>query len=86
MNAHVRIELEEIAFSAGAVVPCSVCGNYHVYAEDDAADSRAYAMATNAWRSGQFRSTTRPEVMAAMKAVLDNANGACPSCGQVGLA
>lgn len=81
MNAHVQIALEEIAQQAQAVVKCEICRNNYVIADDEDAESRAYAMATNAWKSGEFRSAPLDEIRGAMKAVLRDANHRCPSCG-----
>ena len=80
MNAHVQIALEEIAKKAGAVVPCEICENYDVIADDDEAEAKAYAMAANEWKGGAFRTTSLEEVRSLMKAVLRNANYRCPSC------
>jgi hypothetical protein len=80
VNAHVRIALEEIAKGAGAIVPCEICGNYDVIADDDDAEANAYAMATNEWKRGAFRTTSLEEVRSLMKAVLRNADRRCPSC------
>jgi hypothetical protein len=81
MNAHVQIALEEIAQRAQAVVKCEVCHNYYVSADDEEANSLAYAMATNAYKRGEFRTTTLEETRDAMKAVLRDASHRCPSCG-----
>jgi hypothetical protein len=80
VNAHVQIALEEIAKKTGAIVPCELCGNFDVIADDDDAEGMAYAMATNEWKRGAFRSTSLEEVCSLMKAVLRNANYRCPSC------
>jgi hypothetical protein len=81
MNAHVQIALEEIAQQAQAVVKCAVCRSNYVSACDDEAESLAYAMATNAWKRGEFRSAPLEEIRGAMKSVLCNASYRCPSCG-----
>lgn len=80
MNAHVLEILTEIAESAEAIVPCEICGNYEIFADDEDAYSQAYAMATNAWKEVAFRSSSLEEVRAAMKSVLRDANRRCPSC------
>jgi hypothetical protein len=51
-----------------------------IIADDDDAESQAYAMATNAWKRGDFRSASLEEVRAAKKSVLRDANFKCPSC------
>ena len=73
MNVHVQIALEEIA-------QCEVCHNYYVCADDEEANSLAYAMATNAYKRGEFRTTTLEKTREAMKAVLRDASHRCPSC------
>lgn len=80
MNSHVLEELEVIAKKAGAVVDCPICGNYDISAFDDDANRQAYAMATNAQKSGVFRSATREEILAEMKSLIDDANHECPDC------
>ena len=81
MNAHVQEALNEIAKESGAVVSCETCGNNYIRAHDGDAESKAYAMATNAWKDGNFRSASREEILAAMKDVIIDANNECPSCG-----
>lgn len=81
MNAHVYEILVEIAERSGATVPCETCGNYQIIADDEDAESQAYAMATNAWKDGEFRTAELEEIRAAMKSVLRDANRRCPSCG-----
>jgi hypothetical protein len=81
MNAHVQIALEEIAQAAHAIVKCRICQSNYVIADDDEAESLAYAMATNTCKRGEFRSTTLEETRDAMKSVLRDANHRCPSCG-----
>jgi hypothetical protein len=70
MNAHVQIALEEIA-------QCEVCHNYYVRADDEEANSLAYAMATNAYKRGEFRTTRLEETREGMKAVLRDASHRC---------
>jgi len=81
MNAHMPGQLEEIARQAEAIIPCKICRNNYVIADDSDAESKAYAMATNAWKCGEFRSAPLEEVRRVMKSVLDSANHRCPSCG-----
>lgn len=83
MNKHIREDLIEIAKEAGATVPCEICGNYYLRSYDGAADAKAYAMATNAWKNGERgfnRGVTREEVVAEMERCLQSANEKCPSC------
>jgi hypothetical protein len=80
MNAHIQDELNEIAKKSEAIISCPICRNYMIIADDDDAESQAYAMATNAWKRGDFRSASLEEVRAAMKSVLRDANFKCPSC------
>lgn len=83
MNAHMREALTVIAKDTGAIVPCGQCGTYDLRNEDDAAaDSMAYAMMTNAWKDGQFRSATLEESQKLMANILKSANEHCPSCGR----
>ena len=83
MNAHMREALIEIAKDAGAVIPCDLCGNFDLRNEDDpATDKMAYAMATNAWKSGQFRSAPLEEARTLMASILKSANDRCPSCNR----
>jgi hypothetical protein len=81
MNAHMAGQLEEIAQQAEAIIRCETCRSNYVIADDSDAESQAYAMATNAWRRGEFRSAPLEEVRSVMKSVLDSANHRCPSCG-----
>jgi len=67
MNGNMQIALEEIAQQSGAVVKCEVCQSHYVIADDEEAESRAYGMATNAWKRGELRSVTREEVIREMK-------------------
>jgi hypothetical protein len=77
------VQLEEIARHAGAIIPCEICRNYYLIADDQDAESQAYAMATNAWKRGEFRRAPLEEVRHVMKGVLDNANHRCPSCDRI---
>ena len=80
MNAHMHEQLLEIARQAGAIINCPNCSASEVCAFDKDADSRAYAMATNAWKEGAFRSASREETMEEMKSVIFDANHRCPVC------
>ncbi len=80
MNAHIHEALTEIALESGAIVGCSICGNYDILAEDDEAERAAYAMATNAWKNGRLRGVSLEETRFAMQSLLRNANNKCPSC------
>jgi hypothetical protein len=81
MNGHMHLQLEDIAKQAEAITKCGICGNYYVLADDPDAESQAYAMATSAWKDGEFRSATLEDAQHAMKLVLGSANHRCPSCG-----
>ena len=82
MNAHMAVQLEEIARQAEAIIPCDeICRSNYIIADDSDAESKTYAMATNAWKDGYFRSAPLEEVRRAMKSVLSSANHRCPSCG-----
>jgi hypothetical protein len=81
MNAHMAVQLEEIARQAEAIIPCEICRSNYIIADDSDAESKAYAMATNAWMDGDFRSAPLEEVRQVMKSVLSSANHRCPSCG-----
>jgi predicted RNA-binding Zn-ribbon protein involved in translation (DUF1610 family) len=80
MNAHIEEALNEIAKKAEAIIPCPHCHNYQIIADDDDAESKAYAMATAAWKRGEFRGVSLKEVRTEMKSVLRDANFTCPSC------
>lgn len=69
------------AVEAKAVEPCRFHKDVLIYRGDRDADSRAYALATNAWKAdGQV--FDRSEVMDAVKDVFDQAaDGTCPTCG-----
>jgi hypothetical protein len=81
MNAHMTEQLEEIARQAKAIIRCEICRSNYIIADDSDAESQAYAMATDAWKCGEFRSAPLEEVRSVMKSVLDSANHRCPSCG-----
>lgn len=80
MNSDTCETAEQLAREAGAIKPCSICGD-DLHAEDGKADQMTYARATNAWKSGVrgFRSMPREEVMDLVKSVLDDAPITC-SC------
>jgi hypothetical protein len=80
MNSETRPTLEEYAKEAGAIIMCPSCHSNEISAGDSAAESMAYAMATNAWKRGEFRMDSREEIMDLMKSVLTDANIKCPSC------
>ena len=83
MNAHIREAMIVIAKEATAIISCDQCGNYDLRNEDDpAADSMAYAMMTNAWKVGQFRSASLEECRSALKNILSSANDRCSSCNR----
>jgi hypothetical protein len=81
MNSETREKLVDAAKHAGAIVGCGTCGNYSVYASDDDANRRAYAIATNLWSDNEFRADSREDILDMMKGVLDDTNHRCPSCG-----
>ena len=83
MNSETRPTLEDYAKQAGAIVTCATCHTYEVYAGDSDADSKAYAIATNAWKDGEFRMDSREEIMEQMQSVLSDANHKCPSCRRI---
>lgn len=79
MNSETHDILYELAKQAGAIKKCAFCGNYDVRVEGDTeSDARAYAMATEAWKRGEFRGDGREEIVAAMKDVLSDADYGCP--------
>ncbi len=83
MNSHTMESIERCAREAGAIRPCSVCGNYDVHVWDDEADRMTYAMATNAWKAGDsgFRGMWEAaQVSAVVKQFLESVDERCPSC------
>ena len=82
MNSHTMETVERCAKEAGAIVPCSLCGGYDVYAEDEEADRMTYARATNTWKAGNsgFRGMVREQVVAVVKQFLESADDFCPAC------
>lgn len=83
MNSDTQETAEECAKDAGAIIKCPSCLGYDISAFDPEAESRAYAIATEAWKSGTrgFRNMAREEVMGVVKSALQDANISCPSCG-----
>lgn len=82
MNSESRPALEGMARRARAIVPCEGCHSYDVSAGDSDAERQAYALATEAWKRGEFGGSLREEVMDAMRDVLSDANISCPSCAR----
>ena len=80
MNAHVQSTLEEIAKKAGAIARCKACRNGWIAADDNDAESAAYAMAASAWRGGEFRSASFDEVRDGLTAMLRDADAHSISC------
>jgi len=82
MNSDTQETATQIAKDAGAIIPCPTCLANDIYAGNDDAERKAYAMATNAWKAGErgFRGMTREEVMQAIKSAIVDANHKCPSC------
>ena len=80
MNSETRSTLEEYAKQAGEIIDCRICPSFEVSSGDTDAESKAYAIATNAWKSGEFRMDSREEIMELMKSVLMDANHRCPTC------
>jgi hypothetical protein len=75
--------MEQIAKEAGAIVPCPECGHYDVFADDPEATSKAYEMATKAFKRGEFEGLTIEQVREEMAAVLLDASRDCPGCGRM---
>ena len=82
MNAHIHDALREIAIETSAIVGCSICGNYDISAEDEEANSHAYAVMTEQHKNGQFRGMRLEDLRSEMKSVLLNVNTCCPSCAR----
>ena len=80
MNSETRPTLEEYAKQAGAIIDCPSCRSNEIASGDSDAGAKAYAIATNAWKRGEFRMDDREEIMDLMKSVLMNANQRCPFC------
>ena len=82
MNSETLLATEQIAKDAGAIIPCSTCGNYYLRVWDEEAERMTYARATNACKSHErgFRSMTFSDVRSLVKSFLDSALHRCPSC------
>lgn len=82
MNSHTKETVENCARQAGAVEPCSLGCDYHVYAFDEEADRRTYALATNAWKAvdSGFRGMTLDQVRSVVKQFLESSSDQCPNC------
>lgn len=79
--------LEEAAIAAlleaKAIEYCPAHGDVWMRLGDEDAESRAYAIATNRWKSGDLI-CEREELMDAIKEVLDQAaDDECPECGEI---
>jgi hypothetical protein len=74
---------EECARVAHAIVPCPVCHEHEIAADDADAENRAYRRATNAWKGGEpgFQGIGRDKAIEVVKAVLNSASKCCPKCG-----
>ncbi len=81
MNSAAQEAAERCARDAGALVSCPGCHEYLVSAKDEKANRQTYALAVDAWLTGQrgFSSMTREEVMGVVKSVLEDADD-CPRC------
>lgn len=76
MNSDAVEVVAGLVRDAEAIVPCGTCGG-DTYNWDGVADQRAYAMATNAWKSGRFRGMRREDVMDLVKSTLNDTNDCC---------
>lgn len=76
--------LTPLAIRAGAISECSMHLGCYFYEGGDDADRRAYAMATNAWKDGEFGSASREQVLNAMKHVIEECPSGCVACEDVG--
>ena len=81
MNSDTRETATDLAKQAGAIIQCPICFEYEVSAGDEAAHKKAYALATNAWKSEVrgFRGMDRQQVVDLMQTTLDGAAD-CPRC------
>ena len=84
MNSETYDTLREIAVTAGAIGSCPDCHAEDIYLDDADANSRAYALATNAWKEEEagLRGMKREEAMECMKGVLADATQRCQTCHQ----
>jgi len=84
MNSDTIEAATQIIKDAGVVELCATCMSNDVYADDEDAERKAYAMATNAWKEGErgFRGMSREDVMRIIKSAIRDADRRCPSCGQ----
>ncbi len=80
MNSDNRDALEGIAKAASAIITCPTCRSYDISAQDDDAEKRAYAIAVNEWKAGEFCGSSHEEVKNGMQGVLQDANIDCPQC------
>jgi len=82
MNSDTMELASQIIKDAGVVLPCPACMSNDVYAGDEEAERKAYAMATNALKEGErgFRGMTLEEVRGIIKSAITSANEKCPSC------
>lgn len=68
-----------IAQRAGALEPCGLHEDELLYAEDEDADRRAYAMATKALQKGEV-SGNRADLMEAIKRTFEWHSTSCSRC------
>jgi hypothetical protein len=82
MNSDTEISVEQILVESGAVAYCPVCYGSKLRIGDDEAESRAYAIATNAQKDGErgFRNMERQEVVSVVRRALLRAYSTCPVC------
>jgi hypothetical protein len=82
LNSDTEILVEQILAESGAVADCPVCHGSKLRTGDDEAESRAYALATNAWKDGQrgFRNMEREEVVSMVKRALLRTGSTCREC------
>ncbi|MFG1277464.1 hypothetical protein [Xanthobacter autotrophicus] len=71
------------ALKAGAITICERHGDVTISKGNPDAESRAYALATNAWKAGGIE-CTREELMEAVKNTLEEAcDDGCPECRKI---
>jgi hypothetical protein len=82
MNSDTEILVEQILAESGAVADCPVCHGPKLRTGDDEAESRAYAIATNAQKDGErgFRNMEREEVVSVVRQALLRMYSTCPEC------